>query len=138
HPEKLVAAAITRLLAGRKILVHGGGSYRRNWLHVVDNVEAIYHVIDCGEVNEAYHIASDEEYSVREVVAKGCARLGRDYDEVVDPPTDGPGADTCYALNCGKLNLLGRTPTRRLEESLHGIIEHYRQAGEACQPTPVS
>ena len=61
HPEKLIPCAITKILKGQKVPIHGDGSYVRNWIHVEDNVSAILKIIDLGKINEVYHIASEEE-----------------------------------------------------------------------------
>jgi dTDP-glucose 4,6-dehydratase len=134
HGEKLIPSAVTRLLAGRKVVVHGGGRPRRNWIHVRDHVEAIYRIVDRGDVGQAYHIASSEEFSVREVVAKVCAHLGADYDAAV-VPGDRPGVDARYALDCTKLKALGWAQEHHLDESLPEIIAYYRE--RILRPEPV-
>jgi dTDP-glucose 4,6-dehydratase len=126
HPEKLVACVIQRLLDGRKVPIHGDGSHRRNWLHVEDNCEAIYTAIDRGEIGQIYQIASDEEYTVREIVTKIAAQFGRTYDDVIERCPDRPGADKQYALNCGKLKALGWRQRHHFDESLPAIIDSYR------------
>lgn len=127
HPEKLIPRTITNLLEGRKAIVHGSGSYVRNWIHVLDNVNALYTIIDSGELNESYHISTTEEYSVTQIVTKICLNMGLKYSDVVDSSTDRSGADHRYALDCSKTTALGWTPQHTLDESLVEIIEHYRE-----------
>ena len=38
HVEKLIPCAISKILSGQKVPIHGSGSYIRNWIHVEDNV----------------------------------------------------------------------------------------------------
>ena len=56
------------LIKNEKVPVHGNGEYVRNWIHVEDNVNALYSIINLGEENNYYHISADEEYSVKEIV----------------------------------------------------------------------
>ena len=127
HIEKLIPNVITRLLSGQKAIVHGGGGYVRNWINVSDNVDALYTIIDSGNVNEIYHIASDEEYSVEQIVRKICGALGKRYEDSIDTSIDRSGADVRYALNYDKTKTLGWRSKRGFDESLTVLIDHYRE-----------
>lgn len=127
HPEKLIPSVITRLLKGERAVVHGGGQYVRNWIHVEDNVDALLAIIDRGEEDQSYHISSPEEYSVEQVVRIICKIMEKDYDDVVDTSTDRSGADLRYALDCRKVRDIGWTPVKEFETELVNIIEFYRK-----------
>lgn len=127
HPEKLIPAVITRLLRGDKAVVHGDGSYVRNWIHVIDNVDALYMLIDEAAENQSYHIASPEEYSVREIVEMVAERFGRTFDEVADMSSDRSGADLRYALDTTKIERLGWKPKHNMKDTLDETIAHYRK-----------
>ena len=124
HPEKLIPMAITMCGNGEKPIVHGTGEYVRNWIHVEDNVDAIMTVLQNGTLNESYHIASQEEYSVVEIVSKILAAFGKPYNaSTVDSSSDRSGADLRYALNTEKLESLGWRAKRRLDDELPRMIE---------------
>ena len=125
-PEKLIPRAITNILNGKKVPVHGNGEYIRNWIHVLDNVSGLYRIVDEGEESRTYHLASDEEYSVREIVEMICELLDVQYEDVVDNSSDRSGADLRYALNYDSILSLGWEQKYSLRESLKGIIEYYR------------
>lgn len=125
HPEKLIPCVITKVLNGEKVPIHGDGSYVRNWIHVRDNVDAIFRVINTGKLNEVYHIASEEEYSVNEIVKIICEKMNKNFDDVADYSTNRSGADLRYALNYDKLKDLGWTQKITLKESLEEIINFY-------------
>lgn len=127
HVEKLIPCAISKILNGQKVPIHGNGSYVRNWIHVEDNVDAIYHVIDCGTLNEVYHVASDEEYSVNQIVQKICEAIKVEFSQTVDYNSDRAGADLRYALNCDKIKTLGWKQNRKLDSTLSEIIDYYRR-----------
>ena len=48
-PEKLIPKAVKYLSLGKRIPLHGDGSYIRNWLHVEDMVSAVLHIAEQGE-----------------------------------------------------------------------------------------
>ena len=127
HSEKLIPLAITKLLIGEKVPIHGSGTYVRNWIHVEDNIDAIIKVIDTGVLNEIYHIASEEEYSVNDVVEKICGALNLNFMNYADYSSDRAGADLRYALDFQKITKLGWVPKRNFEESLIEIIEYYKR-----------
>jgi dTDP-glucose 4,6-dehydratase len=130
NSEKLIPRAITDILKGAKVPIHGGGSYVRNWIHVEDNVDAILKIIDSGTINEYYHIASDEEYSVKQIVEMICEKMGVEYDKVTDPSMDRSGADVRYALNYDKLKALGWKQNKHLKSSIEETIKYYKNERE--------
>lgn len=132
HHEKLIPRAITNILKGKKVPIHGNGSYVRNWIHVNDNVEAIYRVIDSGNLNDVYHVSSDEEYSVNEIVAKICEVLKLDFKNYVDYSSDRAGADLRYALDSQKIKMLGWKQQITIQNSLPDIIEYYRRLHDSA------
>lgn len=127
HAEKLIPAVITKLLQGKKALMHGNGQYVRNWIHVEDNVDALMSVIDYGVLNNVYHVSSTEEYSVKEIVHKIVSKLELNYNDVVESIADRNGADVRYALDCKKLmNHTGWHQTRLFDVELDNMIQYHR------------
>lgn len=127
HSEKLIPRAITNMILGKKVPVHGSGSYVRNWIHVEDNVEAILKIIEKGKRNTSYHIASDEEYSVKEIVSMIAKKFGTTFENVADMSSDRSGADVRYALEYSKTKKLGWKQQRKLESSLDEMIKSYME-----------
>jgi len=127
HYEKLIPRAITDILNGRKVPIHGGGSYVRNWLHVEDNVNALIKILDKGNINEYYHVASNEEYSVKEIVQKICNHMNVNYNDVTNPCMDRSGADVRYALDYKKIKALGWTQARTFDKEIDNIIAYYKK-----------
>ncbi len=127
HPEKLLPMAISKCIKNEKIIVHGSGNYVRNWLHVVDNVNAIMTVIQKGVIGEAYHIASDEEYSVKEICVMVLQKFNKQYDDTtINNSFDRSGADLRYALTTEKIKALGWRQEKKLNNELESIIDYYR------------
>ena len=131
-PEKLIPKIITSILSNEKVPVHGNGQYIRNWIHVQDNVNGIYQIINNGDINDSYHIASDEEYSVKEIVEKVCKIFNVKYDDIVDNSSDRSGADLRYALNYDRLKLLGWKQECNLNESLLKTVDYYKKKNDSA------
>lgn len=124
HSEKLIPMAITKAVAGQKIIVHGSGQYIRNWIHVEDNVDAIMTVIQSGEINHTYHIASDEEFSVIQIVKKILSTLNKEYNhQTIDSSQNRSGVDMRYALNTDKIKKLGWSPKKHFDQELEYMIQ---------------
>lgn len=127
HPEKLLPMAISKCIKNEKIIVHGDGSYIRNWIHVMDNIDGIYTVIQNGVLGEAYHLASDEEYNVKEICTKVLANFGKQYDNAnINNSLDRSGADLRYALDTNKIISLGWKQKHHMDEELPDIIDYYK------------
>ncbi len=51
-----------------KIPLHGDGSCRRNWLHVLDTAEALIAVIEKGATGAVYNVSGNRELANKDVV----------------------------------------------------------------------
>ena len=133
HPEKLLPMAICKCLRNEKLIIHGNGEYARNWIHVEDNVDAINLVIQKGQIGEAYHIASADEFNVKQICEKVLQKFGKTYDICnINNSLDRSGADVRYALNTSKIEALGWKSKRRLDDELEGIVAYFKDNMERC------
>jgi len=116
YPEKLVPMAITRLLQGKKVLMHGEGKEVREWLYVEDCVSALYEVMNSGIVGEVYNLGSGFRLNNKRVVQdillftlfpRGyCIAHDEEdllFEEWVDQVPNRPGNDSRYAIDSTKL-----------------------------------
>lgn len=127
HPEKLVPHVITQILNGKKVNVHGNGSYRRCWLFVDDKCDAIFRVMERGKDGESYNIGSEEEYSVLEIVEKIALKFNKKLDEVVEFVPNRTGQDCRYSLKCDKIQKeLGWAQKHRFEQVIEKVVDSYR------------
>ncbi len=128
YPEKLLAKTIEFLLAGKKMTIHGDGTYRREWLYAADNCEAILTVLEKGAVGEIYNISSNEEHSVIEAARMVAKVLERDPATSFAFIPNRPGQDIRYSVKCDKIHALGWRPTTTLEAYLPRYVDLYRKA----------
>jgi dTDP-glucose 4,6-dehydratase len=119
YPEKLIPLAITNMLEGEKVPVHGTGAHIRTWVHVLDFVRGIDLVLHEAKEGETYNIAGGE-YANIDILKRIGGTLGVRMDDAVVHVGDRPGADLRYAPDAEKI---GRELGWRPEYSIDGHIE---------------
>src|SRR3989338_3606381 len=102
YPEKLIPLAITNLLEGKKIPVHGYGIHVRSWLHVLDFCRAIDAIASGNPQHRIYNMAGEEKtnHDVLELIARYLGKSLADHRFHVN---DRPGADHRYAVDAIRL-----------------------------------
>lgn len=127
YPEKLLAKTIEFLLKGRKMTIHGDGTYRREWLYAGDNCEAILTVLEKGVPGEAYNISSNEEYSVIEAATLTARAMGVEPQAAFTFIPNRLGQDLRYSVDCSKVRALGWKPKTTLAGYLPEYVRLYRK-----------
>jgi dTDP-glucose 4,6-dehydratase len=129
YPEKLIPKAVKHLSLGKRIPLHGDGSFARNWLHADDTASAILHIVEHGQRNETYNISGNYEAPNTEIIAKVLhAFFKKDVvlEDYVQFNFVRMGEDVRYSLDDSKLRSLGWKCARSFDEELGRIVEHYR------------
>ena len=125
YPEKLIPLAVTNMLEGRKIPIHGGGRHIRSWLHVLDFCSAINLIAHNASDNSIYNVSGEQKRNI-EVLAMFAHHLGKDLSASKEHIGDRPGADMRYAPDSSKLKReLGWRPTHTLAGSIGDIATWY-------------
>jgi dTDP-glucose 4,6-dehydratase len=109
YEEKLIPKTIKHIFDGKKIPLHGDGSYIRDWIYVKDNVQAIYHAILSGKINETYNIGSRNRMKNIDVVLDILSWFDKGKDQIMFVPNRW-GQDLRYALNTDKIESIGWKP----------------------------
>ncbi len=127
HPEKFIPRQVTGLIEGEKPRLYGAGENVRDWIHVDDHNDAVWRILECGDIGETYLIGAEGERSNRQVVESLLAVFGRPRDEFVHV-TDRPGHDRRYAIDPRSMEALGWAPRHRnFEEGLAHTVRWYRE-----------
>jgi len=127
YPEKLLAKTIEHLLRGRKMTVHGDGTYRREWIYAEDNCRGIMTVLEKGTPGQIYNISSAEEHSVLDAVRMIVEEMGvKEEDAIVHIPNR-PGQDLRYSVDCAKVRALGWEPEMTLRKYIPEYIRLYKK-----------
>ena len=104
YEEKLIAKSIDCLRNGRKIPLHGDGSYMRDWVYVIDNAKAILDLVESDISNETFNISGGVHLSNKQVIEQVCKWLGHnDWEKHVVYTENRLGQDLRYSISSVKL-----------------------------------
>lgn len=139
HVEKLIPRTITERLLGRLPRVYGTGQNVRDWVHVDDHNEAVWQILQHGQVGRTYLIGVEQQRSNLEVVKCINTLMGADENDF-EFVADRPGHDRRYALDAQRIRAdLGWTPTRLgFEDELANTIQWYEQNRSWWEPMKVA
>lgn len=124
HPEKFIPRQVIGLLLGQSPRVYGAGKNVRDWIHVDDHNDAVWTIINEGQVGETYLIGADGERNNLEVVAEINRIFGRAPDDFLSV-TDRPGHDRRYAIDPSSTRALGWEPKHDFATGLRQTVEWY-------------
>ena len=132
-PEKLLPLMIKNALARKPLPVYGKGDNVRDWLYVQDHCDAIWAVIERGEVGDTFNVGGNNEVKNLDLVHRLCAILAeetgtslKEFTDLITFVTDRPGHDHRYAIDASKLKrLLDWTPKESLETGLRKTVRWY-------------
>lgn len=132
HNEKLIPKVIKNILEGKKIPIYGNGSNVRDWLYVMDHVDAIDMIFHNGKIGETYCIGGDNEITNLEMTKLICEKIdklkkwGRDSKNLITFVEDRKGHDFRYSINYSKINNeLGWKPKVGIDEGIEKTIDYY-------------
>ncbi len=80
YPEKFIPVVIFKARNNEKVPVYGSGQNVREWLFVSDCADAVFKVLEKGNVGEIYNVGSGEEKRNIEVVKTILNLLGKSGD----------------------------------------------------------
>ena len=132
-PEKLIPLMLLNAKEGKPLPIYGTGENVRDWLFVDDHCDAIWAVLEHGNVGETYNVGGNCEKTNVEVVHAICdtvaAEAGLDaraLRELVTFVKDRPGHDLRYAIDASKIARdCGWTPTVNFTEGLRKTVRWY-------------
>jgi len=133
-PEQLIPLIILNALDFKPLPVYGDGLQVRDWLYVLDHVDAINTVLSAGNTGEVYNIGGLSERTNLQVVQAICDALDRRRPDSSAGPrrdlirhvTDRPGHDRRYAIDCSKLmGSLAWHPSVDFESGLAKTVDWY-------------
>jgi dTDP-glucose 4,6-dehydratase len=126
-PEKVIPLFVTNALDDQPLPLYGDGLNVRDWIHVEDHVEALWHVLGlASEPGQVWNVSAHNEMPNRVLTEHILALTGRPAS-LVRSVTDRPGHDRRYALDSARLRATGWRPRRSFEEGLAATIAWYRE-----------
>jgi len=132
-PEKLIPLMILNAVEGKPLPVYGDGRNVRDWLYVDDHTEAIWSIIQNGQMGRTYNIGGHAEKTNNEVVRSICQVVASELNKPVEEleklityVPDRPGHDRRYALDTSRIQAaLGWNPRENFETGLEKTVRWY-------------
>jgi len=125
-PEKLIPRFTILALQDKKLPLFGNGLQRREWLYVLDCVDAIDLVMRKGKKGEAYNIGGGKKNERTNLwIAKFILNEFKKPENLIEFVKDRPGHDVRYFLDSSKIKKLGWKPGWKLEDALKKTIQWY-------------
>jgi dTDP-glucose 4,6-dehydratase len=105
----------------------------RDWLYVLDHVQALWEVLTRGRDGESYNIGGRNEWPNLRIVELICdlldelaPELGGNSRRLITFVKDRPGHDRRYAIDAAKMEKeLGWTPAHTFQTGLRETIQWY-------------
>jgi dTDP-glucose 4,6-dehydratase len=125
-PEKLIPLFITNALETQPLPLYGDGMNVRDWIHVDDHVDALWHVVGLGEAaGQVFNVSAGAEVPNRAVTELILRLLDRPQS-LIRYVADRPGHDRRYALDSSRLRAAGWRPRRSFADGVADTIAWYR------------
>jgi len=126
YPEKVMPLFITNLIENKKVPLYGDGLNVRDWIYVLDNIEAIDFIMHNGKIGEVYNIGGGNELTNLEMTKIILKEMNKDksYIEFVK---DRLGHDRRYSLDCNKIHSLGWKPRFNFNNAIKETINWYKK-----------
>jgi dTDP-glucose 4,6-dehydratase len=135
YPEKFLAIAITNIIEGKPIVVHGDGTQKRDWIQVSDHTQGVLRILEKGKIGETYLLGGDTDISILETAKMVVKLMGADESASVVFMADRPGQDKRYAIDASKIaRELEWRPEHTFEKGLNEMIDWYRKNQEWWKP----
>src|SRR3989344_1926028 len=125
YPEKVMPLFITNLIENKKVPLYGDGLNVRDWIYVLDNVEAIDFIMNNGILGEVYNIGGNNELTNIEMTKIILKEMSKD-ESFIEYVKDRPGHDRRYSLDCAKIKKLGWKPKINFNEGIKLTINWYK------------
>lgn len=127
QPYRIIPKTVLKVLRGEKLKLHGGGASSRSFIHIDDVADAIHDVARIGVLGETYHIATNEQTRIRDLVLMICNHLGVRFEDVVEVDAERTGKDMAYQLDCSKIrDTMGWAPLHDFEVGLARTVEWFK------------
>lgn len=128
HPEKMIPLFITNLLDNQDIPLYDDGSQIRDWLHVLDNCEAILQLGQTGFPGEIYNIGACQtpEWTNLDLTHTLLELLEKPEKKIKQVAGIRPGHDQRYAVSTRKISKdTTWKPKIPLEAGLRQTVQWY-------------
>lgn len=103
--------------------IQGDGSQTRSFVHIDDFIDGLILAIQKGEHRNVYHIGTEEEISIRQLVDVIFDWFGRKANIIATPAPKGGTLRRCPDIT--KLKSIGYAPKMNIKQGISGIASWY-------------
>lgn len=103
--------------------IQGDGMQTRSFIHIDDFLDGLDHILERGKTREVYHIGTELEVTIRDIVDHVFKHFGREYSLVKTPLPVGGTLRRCPSIR--KLAALGFAPKTPLSAGIPELAEWY-------------
>lgn len=136
---RIIPRTILAAMTGKKLVLDGGGSSTRVFIHMDDVSDATFRVAQSGSVGECYHISGNELISIADCVKQIVSSLNKSFEDCVVTGPERAGKDTTYMLNSNKIrSSLGWSDKINLNEGIKETIEWMERFKHAFSELPTN
>lgn len=136
---RIIPRTILFILLGKKLELHGGGESTRSFIHMHDVSDATWRIAQHGVNGDTYHISTNEVISIRDLVAKICAKLGARFEDHVQIVGERLGKDSAYHLDSTKVRTqLGWSDKVTLDQGIDECIAWVQKNIEILRDEPMN
>lgn len=125
HKKSVVAAFVSRLLAGGQISIDGDGRQTRDFIYVADLCRAILLALKSEAAGEVFQIATGIETSIQQLAELLLQISGRDAAIGYAPPRQGDIRRNYSSISKAR-RLLGWEPRAELQSGLRETLDWFR------------
>ena len=133
HQEKLIPMTIKNIKEKKQIPIYGKGDSVRDWIFVLDHINAIDIIFHNGQHGETYNIGANNELENINLVEEICELIDKktgtsNSKDLISFVTDRPGHDMRYAIDSNKImSQLNWKPKYSMQKGLELTIDWYLQ-----------
>jgi dTDP-glucose 4,6-dehydratase len=135
---KIIPRSFINLKLDRVIELHGGGRAVKSYIHIRDISRGELLAMEGGRDGEIYHLSPDGGISVRDLVSRICATMGRDFARCTKEVAERLGQDAAYVIDSGKARSeLGWSPRIGIDQGLATVNDWVEREWEAIRREPL-
>ena len=134
---RIMPRTVFCILTGQKLKLEGGGTSVRSFIHMRDVAEGTLEVARRGTPGDVYHLATDQNQTIREVVEEICRQMGARFEDCVETTPPRLAQDPAYLLDCTKARTeFGWRPKRSVADVIAETIDWMKKNLDRLKKIP--